>query len=58
MSGANGPTRTCRDPEGVTGRCAEMGWPRCALAVWAAAAVVAMLAAAVGESDAGELERA
>ncbi|KAM0840718.1 hypothetical protein ACQ4PT_059486 [Festuca glaucescens] len=35
-----------------------MGWPRCALAVWAAAAVVAMLAAAVGESDAGELERA
>uniref|UniRef100_R7W379 Guanylate-binding protein 4 n=1 Tax=Aegilops tauschii TaxID=37682 RepID=R7W379_AEGTA len=35
-----------------------MGWPRCALALWAAAAMVAMLAAAVGESDAGQLERA
>jgi hypothetical protein len=35
-----------------------MGWPRCVLAVWAAVAVVAMLAVAVGESDAGELERA
>ncbi|VAI23739.1 unnamed protein product [Triticum turgidum subsp. durum] len=35
-----------------------MGWPTCAQAIWAAAAMVAMLAAAVGESDAGELERA
>ncbi|VAI38583.1 unnamed protein product [Triticum turgidum subsp. durum] len=35
-----------------------MGWPRCALAICGAAAMVAMLAAAVGESDAGELERA
>lgn len=35
-----------------------MGWRRCALAIWAAAAIVWKLAAAVGESDAGELERA
>ncbi|PNT76902.1 guanylate-binding protein 5 isoform X6 [Brachypodium distachyon] len=35
-----------------------MGWRRCALAIWAAAAIVWTLAAAVGESDAGELERA